>query len=74
MHHLTEGKENEVCSSIKQLIVDKIDDKIKEAVKADYENSKITIKTNKKLQHEIEKIIMVERGTYFESKILKFKF
>ncbi len=27
VHHLTEGKENEVCSSIKQLIVDKIDDK-----------------------------------------------
>ncbi len=71
VHHLTEGKENEVCSSIKQLIVDKIDDKIKEAVKADYENSKITIKTNKKLQHEIEKIIMVERGTYFESKDIK---
>lgn len=59
------------CSNIKQLIVEKIDDKIKEAIKADYENSKITIKTNEKLEHEIEKIIMVERGTYFESKDIK---
>ncbi len=45
--------------------------KSKKLSKADYENSKITIKTNKKLQHELKKLLWLKEVLTLNQKILK---
>lgn len=59
----------------KKSIIRKIEAKVKEAVEADYDKSKITIqivgKGLEKLENKIEEIVRVERGTLNESKDIK---